>query len=116
MTLKYKWEKMKVNVPNDSGDIPHTHVVIRDIEWYYDVNVKPNDVCDYLFPTHIRKSYKPHEINDIGFFMRKVANFLQESANCDLEELEKDQYFVEFMQDRYEQEALEDWEESNEAY
>lgn len=116
MTLRYLWKDMEVNIPNNYGETPHTHKEIRDIEHEYDRVVKTNDICDYLFPNLLKKGLTPSEIMSIGFYMRKVANFLQESAKCDLEELESDEYFVEFMKDRYEEQALEEWRERNERY
>lgn len=121
MTLTYEWNNVEVNVPNNYGNEPHTHKEVRTIRHDYWVKVKITDIVDYLMPydlTH-KKNKTTEDTKEIAlahFYMEKAIDFLKDNTDCDLEDLENDEYFVEFMKERYEEEAWQDWEESNEEY
>ena len=116
MEIRYFWENMEVNV----GDYPHSHTEIRDVEYYFDVQVKTRDIVDYLMPYNLGKQNKKktqEEVNECGlanYYMTKAIDYLLDNLSIDLDELEQDEYFVEFMHDRYEDRALDNWEEENE--
>ena len=48
--------------------------------------------------------------------LEKMYEFLNDVSAIDKDQLENDKYFVEFIKERYEEEALKEWEEYNEAY
>ena len=122
MTIRYCWENMKVNVECDTGGIaPHTRQVEMDVDYDYEVVIKVRDIVDYLMPYNLshKKNKTQEEVNETrlaAYYMEKMFNFLQENSALDLDELENDDYFKEFMHDRYEESALEEWGESNDAY
>lgn len=121
MTLTYEWKDVEVNVLNDYGDVPHTHREIRTVRHDYDVNIKVQDIVAYLMPYDLShaKNKTPEqskEIANANFYMSKALDFLIDNDACDLEELEHDSYFYDFMKERYEEEAWEDWQECNDAY
>ena len=121
MLIKYEWNNVECNVPNNSGSEPHTHKETRTIRYYYDHDINADDVIAYLMPydlTHTREKTKD-QVNEIGlanFYMAKMIDYLLENTYIDLEDLESDTYFVEFMRERYEQDAWEDWERYNDEY
>lgn len=121
MTLTYEWNNVEVNAPNNYGDYPHTHKEIRTVRHSFDVNVKVRDIVDYLMPydlTHTKNKTleQSNEIALANFYMTKAIDYLKDNISCDLEELEEDEYFVEFMKERYEDDAWEDFMEGNDEY
>lgn len=123
MTLRYFWENVIVNVEQDTGDVaPHTRQVRKDIDYEYEVVVRDRDVIDYLMPYNLstkNKKKTDKEIEEVrlaSFYMESVIEFLKDSEALDLEELYRNQDFVEFMEERYEEEARRNFEEENEAY
>ena len=122
MTISYHWESLEVNVERDTGDVsPHTYKVVQDVYYDFEVEIKTKDVVDYLMPYHMfdRKVYKSELVREkktANYYLTQAINYLVDSANCDLEELENDEDFVEFMKERYENKALQEWEESNDEY
>jgi len=122
MTLKYHWENVELHEEVDTGDIaPHTRKVIRDINHIFEVQVKIEDICEYLMPYDLanaknKTEQQMKEISQANFYMNKAIQFLLDNGSCDLDELENDEYFVEFMHDKYEERAWEDFQESNNEY
>lgn len=116
MTLHYHWENMKVNVATDGVHNllePHTHEEIRDVDYDFEVEIKETDIVSYLTPRFM----KQEELPVAKFYMKKMFRFIQENLTLDLEELEKDTEFVEYMKEQYETNALDEWQEYyNEAY
>ena len=94
MTIKYEWENMKVNVEgfdyNHRWSSPHTHSVIQDVEYEYEVEPTDKDIQDFC------------RLTDTNF--------------NGIEELEENEEFIWFIKERYEQDALEQWGDSNDAY
>lgn len=125
MTIRYHWENIKVNVETDCGGVsPHTIPKITDIDYEYEVEVKVQDIVDYLMPYNLSKNNK-HKTEDevketklANFYMTKALDFLIHGCllSTELDELENDEYFIEFMKERYEELALADFEEMNDAY
>lgn len=124
MKIRYHWENVLVNVPCESHNEPRTKKVLKDIDYDFEFIVKVNDMVDYLMPYPLTKEDKnknEQEIRDTAlanFFMTKALSFLivDCSRSIDLDDLENDEYFVEFLKERYEEQAYEEWEESNEEY
>ena len=115
MLVSYHWEKMKVNVEcdNQKSVSPHTKTVVRDVDYEYEAYVKEEDIVDYLNP------YSPKEKELRNFaksMLEKMYEFLSGVSAIDIDQLENDKYFVEFIKERYEEEALKEWEEYNDAY
>ena len=75
-----------------------------DIEYEYEVNIKKYDIVDYLMPQGEKDKGKAN------YYMTKMLEFLLECGAVDESELENDEYFVEFMKERYEEQAKEEWE------
>lgn len=122
MTIKYLWENVELHEEVDTGDIaPHTRKVHRNVEHYYDINVKIQDIIDYLMPYDLataknKTQEQQKEIAQANFYMNKAIEYLIDNGVCDLDELENDEYFVAFMRERYEERAWEDFQESNNEY
>lgn len=124
MKIRYHWENVLVNVPCESHNAPRTKKVLKDFDYDFEFNVKINDMVDYLMPYPLSKENKNKTMLDnmevcrANFYMKKALNFLIKgcSRSIDLDDLENDEYFVEFLKERYEEQAYEEWEESNEEY
>jgi len=125
MFIKYHWENVECNVlDNDDNALePRTHKETKDIDYDYDRDVTVDDLVEYLLPIDIKK--QPHRAEEKGWgkiYLTKAFEFMLEHGieinGGDLEdELERDEYFVEYMHDKYEEEAFEEWEEYyNEEY
>ena len=117
MTIRYHWENMPCNVPSGS----HTKVVRQDVDYDYEHAISFNDICDYLMPYSLtrKKDKTKDEITETQlarYYMEKVLWFLKDNGAIETEELENDEYFVEFLHERYEQNAMEEWEEYNDEY
>ena len=124
MKIRYHWENVLVNVPCESRNEPRTKKVLKDVDYDFEFNVKTSDMVDYLMPyalSNKNKNKTDQEIRELAlanFYMTKALSFLLTdcSRSIDLDDLENDEYFVEFLRERYEEQAYEEWEESNEEY
>lgn len=124
MTIRYHWENQVVNIECGSGISPHTKEVVRDVDYDYDRQISIQDIVDYLMPYNLTKKNKKktiEEINETGlanFYMTKALSYLvhELKLSIELDDLENDEYFVEFMREKYKDSAYEEWQESNEAY
>lgn len=124
MTLRYHWENKTVNVECGNGICPHTRKVIQDVDYDYERTITTQDIIDYLMPYNLSKHNRNKTSEEVketalaNYYMKKALDFLIYglSLSTELDELENDEYFVEFMKERYEGDALEEWEEYNDAY
>lgn len=120
MLVKYFWEDVTLNVENNYGTSPHTHKVVRDVEYDYDIDIKIEDIVDYLIPYHLEQkeinSEEKLELRHAKTYMTKAIEFLVENCQIDLDELEQDETFKEYMKDKYESSAWEEFQERNEEY
>lgn len=107
MTLMYHWEDVTVNEIDFDADgrsvSPHSKAYVRDVDYTYYVTVQLKDIIDYLG-------------GGSSEGMLKMFEFLDNAGAIDIDQLENDDDFVAFMTERYEQEAINDFEEGNEAY
>lgn len=101
MTLKYKFEDMPVTLSYDGG---HAY---RDIDFEYDTSINESDIIDYFTPRNTNEEYS----KGVQYGMETIMNYI----NLDdmEEELEKDENFVEFMKERYYDQAYESCLEQN---
>lgn len=122
MFIKYHWENVECNIEDKDNEFEmKTHKETRDVDYEYNRDVTVEDIVQYLMPYSLtRKGDKTKdEVNEIrlaNFYMTKAIEFMQEHGieinGGDLEtELEDDEYFVEYMHDKYEEEAFEEWDE-----
>lgn len=106
MTLKYHWENVTVNHLICDGCLcPHTKPTVEDVDYDYDVDVTDDDILDYLSLN-----------DDARMHAKEMFDFLNECGAVDYEQLSNDKDFVEFMTERYENDAREDFEAGNDAY
>lgn len=108
MYIRYLFEDVIVNEPNGE----HTKPVMRDVEHDFNVNVSHQDIIDYLMPKWL-------ESKDKAIFHHAIGIALCELDSCnaiDYDQLENNDAFVEFLRDKYREEAIKDFEESNEPY
>lgn len=108
--LSYHWNNMPCNVldTNNRGISPRTKQVVRDIDYDYYKSVSYDDIIDYLTPNVLRE-------NESEIYHRAIRHTLTNLNDyIDFDSLGEDEYFVEYLKDKYEQEALESWEEENE--
>lgn len=87
MTIKYLWENVRANVICDNGDYPRTKPITTDIEYDFEVEPTQKDIDDYY------GGNKPSVI--------------------DIDSLEEDDDFYDFMKERYDNKAFAEWGESN---
>ena len=107
---------MPVNIVQTGGNTYRTKVVNKDVEYDFEVDIKPQDIVDYLIPKEQAKKIEITNLVYIKEYMRKVIEWLNEKDSIIYEQLENDEYFVEYMKERYEDIALESWEEENAEY
>lgn len=108
MYIRYLFEDVIVNEPNGE----HTRPVKRDVEHDFHVNVSHQDIIEYLMPKWLKNDEKTIFNCGIGIALCEL-----DSCNAiDYDQLENNTDFVEFMRDRYREEAIKDFEESNEPY
>lgn len=103
MTIKYHWNDMKATIIE--GGYPKE--IITDVEYEYSHAITKADIVDYLMPTSETQK------GLANFYMTKMLEFLIENRALDISELDNDDYFVEYIHDKYEQDAKEEWEEEN---
>lgn len=114
MTITYHWEDMVVNRECDTGDIaPHTRKEIMDIDYDYEVNYTIEDIIEYLLPYKMKDKT---EKENAKYFMKKAIEFLENNGCVDYDSLQDDSAFYDFLKERYENKALEQFQEENEAY
>ena len=106
MRIMYCWDDVKVNKP--FGD--RTLKTTQDIIYEYSVAIKTRDVVDFLMPSWEKDKGTANK------YMTDTINYLIDKGKLDLEELANDPDFIEFMHDRYEDDAYNDFKESNDAY
>lgn len=103
MHLHYYWENVEVNYECDYGGYslsPHTRTRVQDVEYDFYVDIQDEDIIEY--------------INGDKETSIRLLDLLH---NCiDYDYLEEDDDFVDFMKEKYEDEAWEEWEEGNDAY
>lgn len=125
MFIKYHWENVECNaLDNDDNALePRTHKETRDVDYEYDRGVTVDDLVEYLLPIDTKKQPDRVEEKSWGkIYLVKGIEFMLEHGvelnGGDLEdELERDEYFVKYMHDKYEEKAFEEWEEYyNEEY
>ena len=113
MTLKYHWEHQKITHPQGY----FYKQSFEDVEYEIEITPTKRDIVDYLMPINLSKSNKHKTQKEISetqtaaYYMEKMFEFLEENNAIDLDRLEEDEYFVEFMHERYQVKALEEWEE-----
>lgn len=118
MYLNYYWKDMEVNrVVYSNSNLPHTKAFVEDVSYEFEVNIKVEDIVAYIMPLDLKLNrHKNHEsVVEYGFaklYITKTVKYFEEQG-FDLEELENDDDFVDFMKDRYEEQALESWQATN---
>ena len=114
MTIRYFWEDVIVNKPCSGGLSPRTTPVRQNVEYDYECQITSEDIVNYLMPYYLIEENK----KIANHYMKKALDFLINNLqlSCELDALKKDEYFVEFMKERNEDKAYEEWEETNDAY
>lgn len=108
MWITYKWENVVVNV--DNGE--HTKQVKKNVEYDYDVSVSEDDIVEYLTPNPKHTDLTMRDILNQECGIRKAVRML----GIDEDKLEDNDDFVEFLKERYEDEAVEKFNYENEPY
>lgn len=109
--LTYHWENVVINVERDTGGLsPHTRPVIADIDYDYEATATDEDIVDYLTPVVLREGDKEIYVRAI----RHTLTNLHDYINYD--ELAEDEGFIEFLTERYEEKAREQFDEENDSY
>lgn len=110
MTLKYHWENQTVNVETQGlrSISPHSHQETTDIDYEYERDVDVKDIVRYIVPNYTSKEQKE--------LAEKVVEEMIDLFQLNLGDLKDDECFVEFMKDRYEDEAYDEFKENNYPY
>ena len=99
------------NVP--TFDSRHSHEeLIENYHYEYDIEVKPQDIAEFLVDIRMDK----HHQNISKNAMKQAIEYLLDNTSLDLDELENDEMFVEFIKDKYEDAAMQRLSEQNERY
>lgn len=113
MTLHYRWEDCPYQVLNSDASYracePIYHTYRGDVEYDYEVDVKLKDIIAYLRPKHFNTD-EEKEMFKLG--VTKLFDLLNNVDAIDFDQLEDDDFFREFMEERYEDEAYEEYIES----
>lgn len=113
MTLTYTWNIEHTSFDSSINYVaagyyePHYKTEVGEVEYEYDVTISPEDIYEYL----LGNTKAPSQSYNQGFF-----NACEELFRLDLlriDDLEDDEDFIEFMKDKYEEEALEKYYEEN---
>ena len=113
MTLRYEWSDTRVNVPHGN----HTEREEQEIDYSYDREIKVGDLVAYLTPMEIKgKKDLENERKCAYYYMARAISYLKDMGFVELEDLENDEDFYEFMKDRYESEARKSFNEENGRY
>ena len=83
-----------------------------DIEYYYNVSVSEEDIIEYLTPNSKYTDLTSRDILNQECGIRKAVRML----GIDEDKLEDNQDFVEFIKKRYEDKAVEKFNDENEPY
>lgn len=112
MIIRYVWENMPISEPiNDSlCSTPLYRHTTRTIEYEFETPIRPSDIIAYLMPIDEKDKTTAH------FYMSKVIEFIIESGDFNLESLENDYCFKDFLKDRYEKMAIERFRQENGDY
>ena len=109
--LTYHWENVVLNVEKDTGDVaPHTRAEIADIDYDYYATITEDDIIDYLVPSTLREDDEKVYRRAIGHTITNLHDYIN------YDELAEDEFFVEFIKERYEEKAREQFDEENEPY
>lgn len=120
MTLHYSFD----GIVCECLESPGTHInngwfephyyraVCDDVEFDYEVDVSYDDIFDYLKPHDFEKWSEELKKAYIRGFDALWDNDLVDNEMLS-ESLENDDYFIEFMKERYEDEAREECEKEN---
>lgn len=116
MILHYHWENVTVNVPyhpyGSKWVDQHTKPCIDDVDFDYEVDVSHQDIIDFLTPRWFEDDKKQVFKNAVGITLCELDGV----SAIDYEQLENNDVFVEFMKERYEKDAIKEFEAGNEAY
>lgn len=109
MILHYHWENVTVNVPyhpyGSKWIDQHTKPCVQDVDYDYEVDITGEDVLNYL-----------QLKGDVRYTANQLIELLEKNTAIDYTMLEDDADFVAFMLEHHEKNAIEEFEEGNEAY
>ena len=114
ITLSYHWEGLVVNVIdcNSRSSSPHTKEKKMDVDYNYDCEVTTDDIVEYLAPSIKFTDLTMKDILNQECGIRKAVALL----GINKEKLEDNEDFIEFLKQKYENKALEEFNEGNESY
>lgn len=107
MTLVYEWDNIDILSHN-------TQTSPTKVKHFYDIDISIQDIVEYLTPYNLTTSVltetetKSKQV--IQHFMEKAIEFLRDNNAIDFDNLERDEYFVKFLKQKYEEKAWENWE------
>ena len=115
MILNYVFEDIMCDVEYDAGTHinngwfePHYHREPCEVEYDYDVDITFKDFFDYIKPYDFR-NWKEDRQHAYERACRDVFN----SSWFNLDDLEEDEDFIDFMKERYEDDARQQCQEDN---
>lgn len=111
MIIKYEWSDMPVQVLDSNqwgNDEPHYHTEYQDVEYEYSRYVSIADLVEYFD--------LPNSSDDFRKGLRHaIVSLSLEIEEYGLEELlEDNENFVDFMKEKYEEEARKEYERNHE--
>ena len=108
MYLKYYWEDVPVQYLAGGRVEPVYRTKLGNVEYEYEKDIGIDDVVAYLMPRLEDKEQRML----YRTALENMFDFLQQSDAINMDELENDEYFVEYIHDKYEEEAFEEYKES----
>ena len=103
MYINYEMQVLGKTITLSNGEDDGREIIsVEDYDFKHEITEK--DIVDYLMPYD--KSRLTREF-ELGF--TNACRKLIDEGFIDLDQLESDKYFVEFMQDKYYEEAREAW-------
>jgi len=104
--LYYTFEDIMVDV---QFDVDRTRKEKQTVDWTYRTEITLDDVFEYVCRADFKQLSKPEQAAYVD-----AIRHLYNLDLIDLDKLEEDDDFIEFMTDKYRDDALEDCKEMNE--
>lgn len=103
--IKYHWVDIPVSVCCGGIYEPHYKLEYQDVDYEYDAYITEEDVVDYIVPGVLRE-------NERAIYERAVRQAI-EVLGIDYDALSDNEFFCEFIKDKYEEKAREEFDLRN---
>ena len=111
MTLKYKWFNVPVQkLSSVISAEPIYYTTIGNVEYEFECDTKLDDIIAYVMPNKYQVS--KYDRTMVRKVLTDMYVLFAMNGALDINALDNDEDFVEFMKERYEDEAFDEYKES----